>query len=382
MSKLYNRALLGRGSNPADSQTSILNDGYPVVKIDAESGIDGLQNALFLDSSPAARNIAVVGDSHQGKFSPFAKHWAACFNGSNQYAQVSSRTSDIQLGQVFTVEMFFYLTSNLTYKTSSGPYMGRLLSGNAGGMLELSVGGATAVPTQIDLTLYGGGHILKAAGMTIELNRWHHLVLSRNAAGVCSMFFNGVRVATVINNTTTTAAGPAFVGGVNANGWYGYFPGYISNMRVVKGYALHDPTQTTCAIPTDTLTNVPGTSILAFTKSNFNNQANPSDAPIHYNAPYMAPFAPFKNDEILGGSASFDGVGDYLNVSNHIGLSPEGQNFCVETFVYFKPGVSTICFFNKVEGAYPAGFEWSLNLAGGNTINFSGIQAGGGAALR
>lgn len=378
MSKTFNRGLMARKTLSDGPQTSVPNQASPSILIDADSGVDGLQNNVFVDSNEVPKNTIIpMGDVHQGRFTPFAKHWSACFNGANQYAQLSSRTTDIQLGQVFTIELFFCLSSNLTFKTSSGPYMGRLLSGNAGGMLELSVGGATAVPTQIDLTIYGGGYILKAAGMTIELNRWHHLAISRNAAGVCSMFFNGVRVATVINNTTTTAAGPAFVGGVNANGWYGYFPGYLSNMRVVKGYALYDPTQTTCTIPTDTLTNVPGTSILAFTKSNFSNQANPTAAVVHYNSPSMLPYAPFKNLNSVGGSAYFDGVGDYLKIPNHIGLSPEGQNFCIETFVYFKPGVANVCFFSKIEGAYPSTFEWVLSLFNGNALNFSVILTGG-----
>lgn len=344
--------------------------------IDAESGIDGLQNTLFVDSSQAAHNMTTFGDVHQGRFTPFAKHWSACFNGTSQWVQVSNRTTDIQLDQVFTMDMWFCLTGNLTFKTVAGSYMARLLSGNTTGSIELTISGGTAIPDTISLGRYGAPGMI-AATLTITTGVWHHLALSRDAGGRLSIFFDGNRVASVAGSTTVTAGSAAYVGGLGSNGWYGYFPGYISNMRVVKGYALHDPAKVTCEIPTDTLDAVPGTSLLAFTKSNFANQVNPTGSLIQSGSPRMLPYAPFKNLNSVGGSAYFDGAGDYLKIPNHIGLSPEGQNLCLETFIYFMPGLADVVFFSKIEGAYPAGNEWALSLSGGNVLNFGLVMSNG-----
>lgn len=377
MSKTFNRGLMACESIPGGSQTPGLNAGSPTILIDAESGVDGLQNALFVDSSPAARAMTVFGDVHQGKFSPFAKNWSACFNGVNQYMRASTLTTDIELPQVFTIELWFCLTSNLTYKNSSNSYMGRLLSGSGTGMLELTVSGATPVPTGIGFGRFGAGSLLSVGGLNIPIGVWHHVAVSRNASGNLSMFFNGVRVGAATGSTAPLSPGEAFVGGVNVTGWHGYFPGYVSNLRVVKGNAVHSPTLSTCQVPTDTLTAVAGTSILCFTKSNFANQIRPSAAVVHYNSPRMLPFAPFRNDDAVGGSAYFDGAGDYLKTSSHLDLSPENQNFCIESFVYFMPGAASVCFFSKIEGPYPAAFEWVMNLFNGNAFNFSVILTGG-----
>lgn len=377
MSKTFNRGLMACESIPGGSQTPGLNAGSPTILIDAESGVDGLQNALFVDSSPAARAMAVFGEVHQGKFSPFAKNWSACFNGVNQYMRASTLTTDIELPQVFTIELWFCLTSNLTYKNSNNSYMGRLLSGSGTGMLELTVSGATPVPTGIGFGRFGAGSLLSVGGLNIPIGVWHHVAVSRNASGNLSMFLNGVRIGAATGSTAPLSPGEAFVGGANVAGWYGYFPGYISNLRVVKGNAIHNPTLPTCQVPTDTLTAVAGTSILCFTKSNFANQIRPSAAVVHYNSPRMLPFAPFKNDDAVGGSAYFDGAGDYLKTSSHLDLSPENQNFCIESFVYFMPGAASVCFFSKIEGPYPAAFEWVMNLFNGNAFNFSMILTGG-----
>lgn len=376
MSKIFNRTLLGQKANASASSSKT---SYLSTVIDAESGIDGLQNNVFVDSSIAARQMTVYGDCYQGRFSPMNPNWAALFNGTNQYAQVSSTTSDIQLGQVFTIEAFFCLTSNLTYKTSSNTYVGRILNGNVQSSMEFTVGGATSqTPTSISLGRYSATGLITASGLTIPINKWHHVAVTRNAAGVISMFFNGVRVATLTGSTDTVGASAAFCGGVNSANWYCYFPGYLSNIRVVKGNTVYDPTATTIEVPAQNLTAVAGTSLLLFNRPLFENQVSPSTT-ITYNSPEMVPVSPFSSTDFLGGSGFFDGNGDYLKTPNAIALSPEGQDFCAETFVYFKPGASAICFFNKVEGAYPAGFEWTFNLSGGNTINFSTIQVGGTA---
>ena len=377
MSKTFNRGLMARKNTLAGALPQVRNMGSPAIMIDAESGIDGLQNALFLDSSQAARNMTAFGDAHQGRFTPFAKHWSACFNGVNQYMKVSANTAKIELPQVFTIEVWFCLTSNLTYKNSGNTYVGRLLSGSTTGMLELTVRGTTPVPTGIGFGRFGAGSLLSVSGLDIPIGVWHHVAISRNASGNLSMFFNGVRVGAATGSTAPLSPGEAFVGGVNVAGWHGYFPGYISNLRVVKGYTTHSPTLATCQVPTDTLTAVPGTSILSFTKSNFVNQVDPTATIVHYNTPRMMPFAPFKNDDAVGGSAYFDGSGDYVRTDSAIGLNPEGQDFCVETFVYFMPGVAQVCLFSKIEGAYPSTFEWVLNLFNGNAFNFSVILNGG-----
>ena len=118
--------------------------------------------------------------------------------------------------------------------------------------------------TQIDIV---SGNIRFASSATVWLtgsavttNTWNHVVVSRSGTTM-SLFLNGSRQATATNSTNFANANnyATIVGGYPPS--TALFTGYISNVRIVKGSSVYDPTQTTLRVPTQLL-NITNTSLL------------------------------------------------------------------------------------------------------------------------
>jgi hypothetical protein len=92
------------------------------------------------------------------------------------------------------------------------------------------------------------------------LNRWLHFAISRNN-GTTSIFKNGIQIGSSyidtnnINNTSTALS----IGQESTPTANSYFPGYISNFRIVKGTAVYTSSFTPSTTP---LTAVANTSLL------------------------------------------------------------------------------------------------------------------------
>jgi hypothetical protein len=101
------------------------------------------------------------------------------------------------------------------------------------------------------------------------LNRWYHLALSRSSS-TFSLYVNGTLGQTVTNTSNFTNSTPTVAGGVN-----GFFNGYISNFRFIKGTGLYTANFT----PSQTvLPAVSGTSLLlnTLTSANFTTDTSPN----------------------------------------------------------------------------------------------------------
>jgi hypothetical protein len=74
------------------------------------------------------------------------------------------------------------------------------------------------------------------------------------------LYVNGTRVTTATSSVSYASGGTQNIG--RSTGGTGYWNGYISNLRVVNGTAVYDPSQTSITIPTAPLTPVSNTSLL------------------------------------------------------------------------------------------------------------------------
>jgi hypothetical protein len=97
---------------------------------------------------------------------------------------------------------------------------------------------------------------------TMTLNTWNHLAFVRSGSGAnnFSIYINGVRDGQM-TYTGTFHNTPTTIGGSNNADVYGnsYFPGYISNLRILKGTALYTSNFTP---PTSPLTAIANTALL------------------------------------------------------------------------------------------------------------------------
>ena len=93
-------------------------------------------------------------------------------------------------------------------------------------------------------------------------NTWSHIAITRNSSNVMSLFLNGTRLstATVIKSYVQ---GPLLISRTDqGTGTSDHFNGYISNLRLIKGSTVYDPTLTTLTVPTSPLLPITNTVIL------------------------------------------------------------------------------------------------------------------------
>ena len=142
------------------------------------------------------------------------------FNGTSQYLTGTSPN----LSGTWTVEMWCYWTTGATQTTivsfNNGSNSGINLWKNTSDQLvaDDGVNGVTAMST-----------------VTPTINAWNHIAFVRSGT-TTSGYVNGVLAGTTTYTPGTTSA--VSVGRYNGGTYY-YFPGYISNLRVVNGTAVY-----------------------------------------------------------------------------------------------------------------------------------------------
>ena len=182
-----------------------------------------------------------------GFYLPFsggtATSYAGLFNGSTQYLTVPNDTA-FTLGATSTTEAWIYLTS-------------------ATGNKRIVTNGSNT--NSFDVGIFGTTNTVFVAGANantttaISLNTWTHVAVVFNS-GTLTIYFNGVSQS--LTGTTTgyslvaSTLSAVFIGAQNASS---YFPGYISNLRVVKGTAVYTAN---FVPPTAALTAITNTSLL------------------------------------------------------------------------------------------------------------------------
>jgi hypothetical protein len=165
---------------------------------------------------------------------------AISFNGTSQYLTATSPN----LSGTWTVEMWCYWTTGATQTTivsfNNGSNSGINLWKNSSNQLvaDDGVNGVVAMSTVIP-----------------TIGAWNHIAFVR-VGTTTSGYVNGVLAGTTTYTPGTTSA--ISVGRYNGTPFY-YFPGYISNLRVVNGTAVYTAAFTP---PQSILPAISGTSFL------------------------------------------------------------------------------------------------------------------------
>ena len=236
----------------------------------------------------------------------------------------------------FTIEWWQYMTSmpSATY-TYIGPSVGGgyggwnsnnghqytnfLYSSNTQWRNQFWNGSAM---TDITVTLNGA----------IKAGQWQHLVAVYDGTNY-SHFIDGVRL-----NTTTTTFGKvanATIAGIGvgpSSSSPGYFPGYISDLRIVKGSAAYSPTSTSLTVPTAPLASVTNTTVhLKGTDAHVLDKAQTSNLKLY--GGLVATINPAKFSSTA--SFDFDGSNNYIESATSPIYNIGTQPFTLECF--FRP---------------------------------------------
>lgn len=288
-------------------------------------------NNGFIDQSAANNTLTRNGDTQVSKFSPFTLYqitpasYSGYFDGTGDYLTAPASNSTIWPGSgSFTIEYWLYLPAN----PSTGYYT-HFSYGTSGSVLRVFNAAATS---KIEV-FSGTSTILNPAWPTA--GQWNHFALVRNGTTL-TLYINGA-VAQSVTNSTDFSTGTLTIGGESASN---PLLGSISNFRIVKGTAVYTSAFTP---PTSPLTAISGTSLLTCQSTTFidnstnaftitaNGNARPRDAnPFTDTVTGPTPYS----TTTYGGSAYFDGTGDYLTVPDSALLEPGSNNFTVECWFY------------------------------------------------
>jgi hypothetical protein len=170
--------------------------------------------------------------------------------------------------------------------------------------------------------------------VTPTLNAWNHVSVCR-ASSVTKMYLNGILAGTWADTTDYGSSSDAVIGVLGDVRNAGYFSGYLSNVRVIKGTALYTTNFTPSTVP---LTNIANTSLLTLqTAQNYLNTAiqdssNCNNSMTATGTPTQGSFSPFGNGgySVLCAGTS----GSYISPTYSAVLDQTGD-FTYEGWFYY-----------------------------------------------
>jgi len=297
------------------------------------------QSNRFVDNSPYNFAITTVSSPSIQAFGPFGSiseatpiSYSNYFDGTGDYLTLASNTAFNIFNGDMTVECWFYATA-----LANSPHIFAFVQ-DASNRESIYFNSSA-------LTFYstsGAGSGNRIATSALSLNTWYHMALVKSST-TFTLYLNGTSVGTSTTTQYSTSNQSLQIGTYSSGGYAGdNFNGYISNVRVVKGTAVYTTTFTPSTTP---LTAIANTSLLtcqsttmidnstnAFTITASGDTKPRIFNPFGYTAQSAASYTP----SIHGGSAYFDGTGDYLTLpSNSVGAFGTGD-FTIECWIYLS----------------------------------------------
>ena len=148
-------------------------------------------------------------------------------NGTTQYLTVPGSSAFAFGTDDYTVELWAYPTS--ASWTTGNFYFWDILGGNV-----------TLQYFQNQISFYnatlGAASPVYNSGKSLPLNTWAHIAIVRQS-GITKMFVNGIFITSAADSFNVTTPGTVYVG--VASSLTAQFPGYLSDVRMVKGVAVY-----------------------------------------------------------------------------------------------------------------------------------------------
>ena len=230
-------ACLGGAAREARATTVLLLHG------------DG-SGSTFVDSSPSNHAITAQGTATQSTAQSVLGPSSAFFNNPNPSANLGSGTDylstpvspDFSFGTSdFTIETYIRPVGNQQY----GSLVSSMAETEQTSAWNFGYSNATNVVTFWG-AVFGANGDLTGSGYlsaTVAPDVWHHLAVERSGTSTM-LYVDGVltRTLTVAANANFAAGGQGVAIGrryTNAGATYGYFNGYMDEVKVTNGQALY-----------------------------------------------------------------------------------------------------------------------------------------------
>jgi hypothetical protein len=213
------------------SITITVKDTYfPYVPLLLETGSTSSLNTTVTDSSASPNTVTRVSNPSTGWVSPYQTdgYWGNQFNGSTDYLTTpNSSAFGIGTGD-FTLEAWIYLTAINTNNC--------VFAGGSTGVPVFSVNSAPSISMNPFGTAPVNGTLGCEQSFTFNQRTWYHVAFVKSSLTI-KIFVNGSQVGSNVNDPYNYPQGPMGIGGLQSAG--NYFPGYVSNLRFVKGVAVY-----------------------------------------------------------------------------------------------------------------------------------------------
>jgi hypothetical protein len=276
---------------------------YTTLLLQADGTNNG-NNHAFLDSSNNNFTITRNGNAAQGSFTPFSPTgWSNYFDGGSGTNLSLISSSFTALGTTGTVEGWWYFTRDSD------------LSGTSNKRLYATNNATDALDAYFNNNrLYFHGNSVNVSSMLFYPNQWYHIAVVYNA-GAMSVYVNGIQQT--LSGTTTgyniTSQAGLFINSFYSSGYE--IQGYLSNFRIVKGTAVYTSSFTPSTTPITAVANT----VLLTCQSNRFRDATSAKIITPAGGVSVQTFTPFATTTAYspathGGSAYFDGAGDYLDL--------------------------------------------------------------------
>jgi hypothetical protein len=333
-----------RGSAPAAVVAPPATDSYFMYNslLLQGNGTNNSQNNTFLDGSTNNFTVTRNGNPTQGTFTPYGNNWGYHFPNSptGSAGMFVPDNVGFSFGSGdFTVESYINMTASRTGGVSAACVYGQMsnIGNNANRSHSLQI---TDTSFSFYYTTNGVTDQLITWNYTFNQNTWYHIAVSRSGNTIYG-FVNGVLISSQAFAVTISDSSAALA--IGLFGRYpiddGYtslsFPGYISNLRIVKGTGLYTSTFVPSTTP---LTAVSGTVLLTCQGPNFKDNSTNSATITVNGTPSVQRFSPFSPGSAysagtIGGSAYFDGS-DYLSAGSNSAFAVGTGDFTFRVWVY------------------------------------------------
>jgi uncharacterized protein (DUF427 family) len=321
----------------------------------------------FRDISSNAIGLNTSGSPSVQAFSPFnpTASWSAATNGGSGYFDGSGdyltvpTSSAVAFGTGdFNIEFWIYPT---TLSSVYVPFDSR--------------GGGTGI------AFYTNGSTINVAvsgttnwftGVSLTANTWTHIALSRQSNAV-KFFLNG-NVAGSSTQTTSFGNNTTYIG-QDSFASNQFWPGYISDVRVVKGTAVYTAAFTP---PTAPLTNITNTSLLLnYTNAGIYDATSKNDLETVDGAKISTAISA----KWGSGCMAFDGTGDSLFARTSPVCDFGTGDFTIEFWLYVNSTASQANIVDLRPGSgtypiiyFPAGGALSYSVGGAALITGSSLS--------
>ena len=297
------------------------------------------QDNRFVDDSANNFALTVNGTPSVQAFSPFVPAYITpttysnWFDGNSDFLTIAGTSTACALPGDFTIECWL----NNAVTTLYGTLFSTVADVSTANGLRISTGNSNNT-FQVASALSG----LINSSTAFSNNTWVHVALVRSGTTL-TLYQNGISVGSA-TNSQSFVSDTFYIGNLTGTGSPYYLNGVVSNFRVVKGTALYTAAFTP---PTAPLTAITNTSLLTCQSStfidnstnNFTITANGNVQPVTSPTPFPAKVDTTTlnsaySTSLIGGSAYFDGRGDYLNTTSSSNLAFGTGDFTVDFWIY------------------------------------------------